>query len=268
MATETMVAVCVSSRLGLAGVGPAIDELLEERWTLHSSPRRWIRGGQDADEQLTAPHACCVATPSPENQQADYQASRQAARRRRALRNDTRRTDENHVAFQRYWRSYPVTRQLRGEVDAPRRGGVAAGPRPRSPRALRPDKDRALERNPDARSIGAWTGSPWHPRISAAGGLGSAYKKFSRRNVEQAPILILKSCLLEVYTVKTLTDTSRAQPDLFNRHGTQRGDRSFFTQPSALDSLLLLVGWIREFTWIAETRPRVLADDDAKDEDE
>ena len=94
------------------------------------------------------------------------------------------------------------------------------------------------------------------------GGLGAARKKFSTRDVEEATMRILKVGLLELCTVNALTDINKAQPEPFNRHGTQHGERRFFSKASALTGLLLIVGWIREFTWIAETHPEVLGDDE------
>ena len=88
------------------------------------------------------------------------------------------------------------------------------------------------------------------------GGLGAARKKFSARDIDEATMTVLKVALLEVCTVKALTDIHRgAQPQLFNRHGTQHGDRRFFSQSNAVGGLLLVVGWIREFAWLAEHRP-------------
>ena len=88
------------------------------------------------------------------------------------------------------------------------------------------------------------------------GGLGAARKKFSARDIDEAAMTVLKVALLEVCTVKALTDIHRgAEPQLFNRHGTQHGDRRFFSRSNAVGGLLLLVGWIREFAWLAEHRP-------------
>jgi hypothetical protein len=93
------------------------------------------------------------------------------------------------------------------------------------------------------------------------GGLGAARKKFSTRDIDEATMTVLKVALLEVCTVKALTDIHRgAEPQLFNRHGTQHGDRRFFSQSNAVGGLLLLVGWIREFAWLAEHRPDLFTD--------
>jgi hypothetical protein len=93
------------------------------------------------------------------------------------------------------------------------------------------------------------------------GGLGAARKKFSARDIDEATMTVLKVALLEVCTVKALTDIHRgAEPHLFNRHGTQHGDRRFFSQSNAVGGLLLLVGWIREFTWLSEHRPDFFTD--------
>jgi hypothetical protein len=83
-------------------------------------------------------------------------------------------------------------------------------------------------------------------------GLGGAYRKFSQRDVEETAMMVLKAALLEVCTARALTDIHKAQLAGFNRHGTQHGDRRFFSQANALCALLLLLGWIREFTWLDE----------------
>jgi hypothetical protein len=115
----------------------------------------------------------------------------------------------------------------------------------------------------------------WAAQALAASGLGQvihrvleyrvfrdAYKQFSERDIEEADMTVLKAALLEVCTAKALTHTDKAQPDVFNRHGTQHGERRFFSQSSALSGLLLLVGWVREFAWLAEND---LLSDDARD---
>jgi hypothetical protein len=89
------------------------------------------------------------------------------------------------------------------------------------------------------------------------GGLGAARRKFSERNIDETAMIVLKVALLEICTVTALTDIDSASPQLFNRHGTQHGERRFFSQSNALGGLLLLVGWVREFTWLAEHHPDV-----------
>jgi hypothetical protein len=83
-------------------------------------------------------------------------------------------------------------------------------------------------------------------------GLGAACREFSERDIDDATMKVLKVALLEKCTATALTDIPNAQPEVFNRHGTQHGDRRFFSQPSALGGLLLLVGWVREFAWLDE----------------
>jgi hypothetical protein len=115
----------------------------------------------------------------------------------------------------------------------------------------------------------------WAAQALAASGLGQvihrvleyrvfrdAYKQFSERDIEEADMTVLKAALLEVCTAKALTDTGKAQPGVFNRHGTQHGERRFFSQSSALGGLLLLVGWVREFAWLSEND---LLSDDTRD---
>lgn len=84
------------------------------------------------------------------------------------------------------------------------------------------------------------------------GGLGRARKQFRERDIEETTMMVLKAALLEVCTANALTDIPYADPQAFNRHGTQHGDRRFFSRASALGGMLLLVGWIREFTWLDE----------------
>lgn len=97
------------------------------------------------------------------------------------------------------------------------------------------------------------------------GGLGKAYKKFRERDIEESTMTVLKAALLEVCTVRALTDVARAETQPFNRHGTQHGDRRFFSQASALGGLLLLVGWVREFAWLAAEG--LLSADDGHDDE-
>ncbi|MHB8692845.1 MAG: hypothetical protein ACYDHH_16535 [Solirubrobacteraceae bacterium] len=92
-------------------------------------------------------------------------------------------------------------------------------------------------------------------------GLGEARKKFTARDIDETTMTVLKVAVLEVCTLKSLTDIPDAQPQLFNRHGTQHGDRRFFSQSGALSGLLLLVGWVREFAWLSERRPDLFTGD-------
>jgi hypothetical protein len=85
------------------------------------------------------------------------------------------------------------------------------------------------------------------------GGLGAAFKKFNASDVDEATMTVLKQTLLDVCSARALTDIAKTTTNGFNRHGTQHGDRKFFSASSALAGLLLLVGWIREFTWVSET---------------
>jgi hypothetical protein len=58
----------------------------------------------------------------------------------------------------------------------------------------------------------------------------------------------------------TADGTLTFQPDGFNRHATQHGERNFFSKANALAGLLLLVGWLREFKWLEANHPQVFAD--------
>jgi hypothetical protein len=90
--------------------------------------------------------------------------------------------------------------------------------------------------------------------------LGKAFKKFNARDVDEATMEILKVALLEVSTARALQNYGDVQPAGFNRHGTQHGERQFFSKANALEGLLLLVGWLREFKWLAMNHPHVFSD--------
>jgi hypothetical protein len=90
--------------------------------------------------------------------------------------------------------------------------------------------------------------------------LGQAFKKFNARDVDEATMEILKVALLEVSTARALQNYGDVQPDGFNRHATQHGERNFFSKANALAGLLLLVGWLREFKWLEANHPQVFAD--------
>jgi len=51
------------------------------------------------------------------------------------------------------------------------------------------------------------------------GGLGAARKRFKARDLDMATLMVLKVALLELCTVKALTDTRDAESHPFNRHG-------------------------------------------------
>jgi hypothetical protein len=87
--------------------------------------------------------------------------------------------------------------------------------------------------------------------------LGQAFKKFNAREVDEATLEILKLALLEVSTARALQNYGDVQPDAFNRHATQHGERRFFSKANALGGLLLLVGWLREFKWLEANHPQV-----------
>jgi hypothetical protein len=92
--------------------------------------------------------------------------------------------------------------------------------------------------------------------------LGAAFKRFNATDLNEATMELIKISLLEVSTARALTNYTEVDPAGFNRHATQHGERSFFSQSNALAALLLLVGWLREFKWVAEYHPEAIVDTD------
>jgi hypothetical protein len=95
--------------------------------------------------------------------------------------------------------------------------------------------------------------------------LSAARKAFEKRNLDDATMQIIKVTLLEVCSAKALLSYVGDPPKTFNRHATQHGERQSFSQANALAGMLLLVGWLREFRWVEENHPNVLADDGDED---
>lgn len=83
---------------------------------------------------------------------------------------------------------------------------------------------------------------------------GLAFKKFKETDLDEAGISELRLACLQIATVNALTDTDQ-RPDGFNRHGTQHGSPAFFSEASMLGAALLVAGWIRELSWLAEHHP-------------
>jgi hypothetical protein len=93
---------------------------------------------------------------------------------------------------------------------------------------------------------------------------GSAHKEFKQRDLDEATLTELRLVCLQLSTVNALTDT-RFAPLGFNRHGTQHGSPNHFSGAAMLGAALLVAGWIRELSWLAEHRPAVLTDRDTSD---
>jgi hypothetical protein len=97
------------------------------------------------------------------------------------------------------------------------------------------------------------------------GGLGfqrlwQGRDKFGERDLNDAAISELRVACLEMSTVNALTQTNRS-PEGFNRHGTQHGMPAYLTEPAMLGAALLVAGWLRELSWLAEHRPEAVKDD-------
>jgi len=83
---------------------------------------------------------------------------------------------------------------------------------------------------------------------------GKAFKEFKNKDLDEAVLSELRIVCLQLATVNALTDTDQ-HPDGFNRHGTQHGNPDYLSQASMLGAALLVAGWIRELSWLAEHRP-------------
>lgn len=90
--------------------------------------------------------------------------------------------------------------------------------------------------------------------------LGGAYKEFSKRDLEQTVIQLLRITLIELATARSLTNTD-AHTSGFNRHGTLHGRPEFFSAPDCLEGLLLVTAWLRELAWWQEHHPEALTDE-------
>jgi hypothetical protein len=80
---------------------------------------------------------------------------------------------------------------------------------------------------------------------------------FSKTDIEEATLRLMKMSLLQLCTAKALTDTKRVTEPGFYRHATQHGERSFFAPANSLAALMLLVGWVRELKWLSEKHPEL-----------
>ncbi len=94
-------------------------------------------------------------------------------------------------------------------------------------------------------------------------GLGRAYKEFRDNKLEDMTMRLMKADLIELCTATALTDIEKVELDGFNRHGTQHGQRSFFSEANALAGMLLLVAWVREIKWLADNYPQLFAPRDS-----
>jgi hypothetical protein len=97
--------------------------------------------------------------------------------------------------------------------------------------------------------------------------LGEAFKEFRAQSVDDVGMQLMKLTLLQSCTATALIDTEDANPNGFNRHATQHGNREFFSRANALAGVLLLVGWLREFKWLADNHPRLFRADNDGDND-
>jgi hypothetical protein len=118
----------------------------------------------------------------------------------------------------------------------------------------------AAERDGHSPAAQALTAAGLGPIVHGAFGfeqLGGAYKRFSKTDMEEATLRLMKMSLLQLCTARALTDTDRVAGPGFYRHPTQHGERSFFTPANSLAGLLLLVGWVRELKWLSEKHPEL-----------
>jgi hypothetical protein len=118
----------------------------------------------------------------------------------------------------------------------------------------------AAERDGHSAAAQALTAAGLGPIVHGAFGfkqLGGAYKDFSKTDMEEASLRLMKVNLLQLCTARALTDTKRVTEPGFYRHATQHGDRSFFRPATSLAALLLLVGWVCELKWLSDNHPEL-----------
>lgn len=89
---------------------------------------------------------------------------------------------------------------------------------------------------------------------------GKAFKEFKDKDLDAAVIGELRIVCLQLATVNSLTDTDE-HPVGFNRHGTLHGNPAYFSEASMLAAALLVAGWIRELSWLAEHRSELFQPD-------
>jgi hypothetical protein len=90
--------------------------------------------------------------------------------------------------------------------------------------------------------------------------LGQVRKQFDTRNVDDVRLTLMKVTLLQMCTARALAQyDSGSIPVGFNRHATQHGERTCFTDANALSGMLLLIGWLREFRWFADHHPEMFS---------
>lgn len=88
---------------------------------------------------------------------------------------------------------------------------------------------------------------------------GKAFKAFSGRDLDEAVLSEIRVVGLQLATANSLIDTDQ-HPDGFNRHGTQHGQPEWFSETSMLAAALLVAGWVRKLSWLAENRPEVFVE--------
>jgi len=128
----------------------------------------------------------------------------------------------------------------------------------------------AAERDGHSAAAQALTAAGLGPIVHGTLGferLGGAYKRFSKTDMDEATLRLMKMSLLQLCTAKALTDTDRVEGAGFYRHATQHGDRSFFNPANSLSALLLLVGWVRELKWLNEAHPEFFREVETSDAD-
>jgi hypothetical protein len=116
----------------------------------------------------------------------------------------------------------------------------------------------AADRDGHSEAAQALTAAGLGPILHDAFGfelLGKAYKDFSKTDMEEATLRLMKISLLQLCTAKALTDTRRVTDPGFYRHATQHGELSYFTPANSLAALMLLIGWVRELKWLSEKHP-------------
>jgi hypothetical protein len=90
---------------------------------------------------------------------------------------------------------------------------------------------------------------------------GAAYKAFKGKDLNEALIVELRLVCLQLATVNALINTVDG-PVGFNRHGTQHGAPEHLSEPAMLGAALLVAGWLRELSWIAEHHPEAVTGDE------
>jgi hypothetical protein len=83
-----------------------------------------------------------------------------------------------------------------------------------------------------------------------------ARAQMASHDLQQAAIDQVRYLTLQRATANAITPTWES-PEGFNRHGTLHGTLSAYGEATTLSAVLLLAGWVREFSWWAENNPEV-----------